>query len=162
MRFKFQKKLKRKKLVDFRSLKYISPKFKFNKKNLSTFFERICYLIYKKKKNNYYFTVINYWGEVIASCSGGQILQNLKQRRNKKARSSTFSFKHSIKKIAFILRKKGIKSIYGFYHNGHLPDYLVTVVRKLFLYKKVRIRRVINCIITPHRKPYKTKKERRL
>lgn len=122
---------------------------------------KIIYLFYKAKKNNYYFTATNFKGEVVASCSGGQILTDLRLPRNKKQRASATFLTDAIKFISLRLRQKKFFKIHTFFYDNLQPKEL-NVVQNYFKRYKVLINRVSSLVKTPHGHPFKEKKARRL
>lgn len=120
------------------------------------------FLFYKPKKNNYYLTVTNFYGEVLISCSGGQLLKEAQKSRNKKTRRTTYSFFLAAKKISSFLRRSQRTSIDFLMKPHNLTNYHVSRLLTLFKRNGMPIKSVKVLLNLPHSKPNKTKKIRRL
>jgi len=123
---------------------------------------RVFFLMYTKKKNNYYFTVINYFGQVILSKSCGQIVETVLKKRNKKIRTSTNYFNLMIKQMSKILRRRKIRKISNFLKTDNINFYNTKRIIKLFLKYRIKIRSIRYTPGFRHALPIKTKKARRL
>lgn len=123
-----------------------------------------CYFLsFKKKKNNFYFTVINQSGEVIYNISSGRFAKNnYNKKRNKKLRSSFFSFSSIIKFICLNLKKKKIRKIRFFIRSRILRKYMVAKIRYRFLVNGVKIMNSKSTLHVSHGLHKKNKKIRRL
>lgn len=126
------------------------------------FLRRMLFLIFKRKKNNYYFTVINYFGEVLVSRSCGAIVKRLLQKRNKKIRTAAYYFYSVIKSLSNNLKRKRRFIIHYFLKNSNLNIYNVKKIIRMFRSNRIRILKIKYTPNFSHGLPTKKKKVRRL
>jgi hypothetical protein len=144
----------------------ITPQNLLNSLNNSPAFthslKAMLFLTFKRKKNNYYFTIINYFGEVLVSRSCGVIVKRMLQKRNKKLRNSNYYFYSIIKSICNKLKRKRRYLIHYFLKGSNLTIYNVKKIIRMFRSNRIRILRIKYVPNFSHGLPTKTKKLRRL
>ena len=126
------------------------------------FLRRMLSLTFKRKKNNYYFTIINYFGEVFLSRSCGTIVKRLLQKRNKKLRTATYYFYSIIKSVSNRLKRKRRYVIHYFLKSSNLNMYNTKKIFRMFRSNRIRILKVKYVPNFSLGLPTKKKKIRRL
>lgn len=123
------------------------------------FYNRIYYVFFKKKKNNFYLTLTNGLGEVLFHNSAGRLL---KFRRNKKVRSSLFNLPGLATSLARRMVRRRISSISKLYRPMALSKRALKTIYNIFTGSGVVIKTLVKNSKRSHGFPKKTKKVRRL
>lgn len=147
----------------FEHLKKTQPNYSIYRLHLLKNIKRpIYFLKFKKKRNNFYFTVYNTLGEVIYYLSSGRLTYYLFRRKNKKLRSSLFNLQVFVKFMCRALRKKKIFKIHFFFKSRKLYRYHNRRVFFTFLFNGIKLMNFRNPMEYSHCRKQKKKKARRL
>lgn len=130
--------------------------------DLKLYFKKRLYLMCKKKRSNFYFTVTNHLGEVILNISSGRLQKNTIKKRNRKLRSAFFNIMALCKYVVKSLKKKKIKNIEVFFKPSFLKFYQCKQIVYSFSTYGIKLRKIISAPRISHGIPPKTKKIRRL
>lgn len=154
--------LKLKPGVSNRNYGTIFSKISSNEFNSKKYFKRRFYLICKKKRSNFYFTIVNQMGEVIISISSGRLQKNTLRKRNRKLRSAFFNLTGLTHYVIRSLRKKKIKTVEIFFKPSFLRFYQCKRLVYSFFMRGIKIRKLVRAPKISHGHPPKNKKVRRL
>lgn len=134
------------------------------KNYLSTFFgqEHFC-LTLRRKKNNFYMTLIMGNGNVVFSLSSGRyLLQINEKKRNKKLRGSFKHFQEFLKKFTVQLRSRGVFNIKYFLRTASCKKRSIFQIIYTFLARGITVENILNVNSFTHSKLVQKRKLRRL
>lgn len=141
-----------------RNLEYFSP-FKTITLRQLKFYAELYYVFFKKKKNNFYLTLTNGFGEVLFHNSSGRLL---KFRRNKKVRSSLINLPGLASTFVRRLVRRKIFRITRLYRPAGMSKRALKTIYNVFSGSGVVIKNLVKNSKRPHSFCQKTKKVRRL
>ena len=76
------------------------------------YFRKRYYLMFKKKRSNFYYTVTNHKGEVIFYFSSGRVQKRVLKKRSRKVRASFFNLPKLTNFVCRALKKRKIKRLH--------------------------------------------------
>lgn len=120
------------------------------------------YLVLRRKRSNFYFTVINHLGRVIYSISVGRFVKKNLRRRNRKLRVGYTHYAPIIRLICSALRKKKIFKIHTVFKPSSIRPYVLRRIINGFLTAGIKIMNINYIPKMAHGRAPKNKKVRRL